>query len=188
MFSLLRKTSFAAAVLLALGPGAAHAQNVPAAPAEKPLHEISGFRSARFGMDEDQVRAAVARDFKDDAALVQPARHPDARYSMLVLPLPSLEPGPGPAGVTYIFAAKEHKLVQVNVLWSTSDKPSDADRARMSTAGIQLADYFRALSWRPDAAYHRTIAGYGTWSAGSKHVVVRTACGSTMVIRSCPDG
>ena len=149
MFSLLRKTSFAMAVLAAAVPGAAHAQATPAA---RPLHELSGFRSARFGMDEDQVRASVARDFKDYAALLQPARHPDARYAMLVLPLPALEPGPGAAGVTYIFAAKEHKLVQVNVLWSTPDKPGDADRARMATAGAQLADYFRALHWRPDAA------------------------------------
>jgi hypothetical protein len=152
MFSLLRKTSFAAAMLLALGTGAAHAQTAPAAPADQALHEITGFRGARFGMDEDQVRAAVAHDFKDYAALLQPARHPDARYSLLVLPLPSLEPGPGAAGVTYIFAAKEHKLVQVNVLWSTSDKPTDADRTRMSAAGVQLADYFRALRWRPNAA------------------------------------
>jgi hypothetical protein len=151
MFSLLRNTSFATALLLALGPGAVHAQAVPAAPADKALHEITGFRSARFGMNEDQVRAAVARDFKDEAALLQTARHPDARYSLLVLPLPSLAPGPGPAGVTYIFAVREHKLVQVNVLWST-DKPADADRARMATAGAQLADYFRALHWRPDAA------------------------------------
>jgi len=151
MFSMLRKTSFAMAMALALGPGGAHAQNAPAAPADAPLHEIGGFRGAHFGMNEDQVRAAVAHDFKDYASLLQPARHPDARYSILVLPLPSLEPGPGTAGVTYIFAAAEHKLVQVNVLWST-DKPSDADRARMSTAGVQLADYFRALRWRPDAA------------------------------------
>lgn len=151
MFSLLRKTSFAMAMLCVLAPGAAQAQNGPAAPADKPLHDITGFRSARFGMNEDQVRAAAARDFKDHAALMQPARHPDPRYSLLVLPLPSLEPGPGAAGVTYIFAAREHKLVQVNVMWST-DKPGDADRARMSTAGMQLAEYFRALGWRPDAA------------------------------------
>ena len=151
MFSLLRKTSFAMAMLCVLAPGAARAQNGPAAPADQPLHDITGFRSARFGMNEDQVRTAAARDFKDHAALMQPARHPDPRYSLLVLPLPALDPGPGAAGVTYIFAAKEHKLVQVNVLWST-DKPGDADLARMSTAGMQLAEYFRALGWRPDAA------------------------------------
>ncbi len=152
MFSLLRKTSFAMAVLAAVVPGAAHAQAAPAAPDARPLHELSGFRSARFGMNEDQVRAAVAHDFKEYAALLEPARHPDARYAMLVLPLPSLEPGPGAAGVTYIFAAKEHKLVQVNVLWSTTDNPGVAERARMATAGTQLADYFRALRWRPGAA------------------------------------
>jgi hypothetical protein len=152
MFSLLRKTSFAGAMLCALVPGVSHAADTPAAPAAKPLHEITGFRSARFGMNEDEVRAAVARDFKDHATLLQPVRHPDPRYSMLVLPLPALEPGPGAAGVTYLFDAAKHKLVQVNVLWSTGDKPADADRTRIVAAGVQLADYFRKLAWRPDAA------------------------------------
>lgn len=152
MFSLLRKTSFAGAMLCALVPGVSHAADTPAAPAAKPLHEITGFRSARFGMNEDEVRAAVARDFKDHATLLQSVRHPDPRYSMLVLPLPALEPGPGAAGVTYLFDAAKHKLVQVNVLWSTGDKPADADRTRIVTAGVQLADYFRKLAWRPDAA------------------------------------
>ena len=54
--------------------------------------------------------------------------HPDPRYSMLVLPLPSLEPGPGAAGVTYLFAGAAHKRVQVNVLWRTGDQPAGADR------------------------------------------------------------
>jgi hypothetical protein len=152
MFSLLRKTSFAGAMLCALVPGVSHAADAPAAPAAKPLHEITGFRSARFGMNEDEVRAAVARDFKDHATLLQSVRHPDARYSMLVLPLPALEPGPGAAGVTYLFDAAKHKLVQVNVLWSTGDKPADAERTRIVAAGVQLADYFRKLAWRPDAA------------------------------------
>jgi hypothetical protein len=152
MFSLLRKTSFAAAMLVALVPGASRAADVPAAPAARPLHEITGFRSARFGMNEDEVRAAVARDFKDHATLLQAVRHPDPRYGMLVLPLPALAPGPGAAGVTYLFDAARHKLVQVNVLWSTGDKPDEADRTRMVTAGVQLADYFRKLAWRPDAA------------------------------------
>jgi hypothetical protein len=152
MFSLLRKTSFAGAMLCVLVPAVSHAADVPAAPAARPLHDIAGFRSARFGMNEDEVRAAVAHDFKDYATLLQPARHPDPRYSMLVLPLPSLEPGPGAAGVTYLFAGAEHKLVQVNVLWSTGDKPAEADRTRIVTAGVQLADFFRALRWRPDAA------------------------------------
>jgi hypothetical protein len=144
MFSFIRNTSFATALLLALGPGTVHAQ---AAPADKALHEIAGFRSARFGMNEDQVRAAVARDFKDQATLLQTARHPDPRYSVLVLPLPALEPGPGPAGVTYIFAAQEHKLVQVNVLWSM-DKPGARTRRRWACRSERTASCCSAGSTR----------------------------------------
>ena len=138
--------------LSAVGLGAAHAQTAPAAPAARSLHEIKGFRSAHFGMSEEEVRAAVARDFKDYAALIQQADNPVDRVRLLVLPLPALEPGPGAAGVTYIFGATSHKLIQVNVLWTTSPKPGDAERSRLATAGIQLSDYFRALGWRPDAA------------------------------------
>jgi hypothetical protein len=130
---------------------------------QDPLRRDFYFRLSRLSPDfqrqpereQRAPRTGLPLDFAAQRgrapALLQPARHPDARYSLLVLPLPALEPGPGPAGVTYIFAAAEHKLVQVNVLWNT-DKPGDADRARMTAAGVQLADYFRALRWRPDAA------------------------------------
>lgn len=111
------------------------------------LHEIKGFRSARFGMDEQQVRAAVAVDFKEQAKLLQQANVPGGAR-VLVLPLAQLAPGPGPAGVTYIFDSSSGKLAQVNLLWTAEAK----ERGQLAAAGTQLADSFRALKWRPDAA------------------------------------
>ncbi|WP_426336204.1 hypothetical protein ACN9MY_23510 [Pseudoduganella sp. R-31] len=119
--------------------------------AQDALHEIKGFRSARFGMDEQQVRAAVAADFKEQAKLLQQAKLPGGAR-VLVLPLAQLSPGPGPAGVTYIFDGPGGKLVQVNLLWSTSQSPDAAERNRLAAAGVKLADSFRALKWRPKAA------------------------------------
>lgn len=151
MFLSLRKASLSMTFFLAAGVALAHAENMPSQ-ASRPLHEVNGFRRVHFGMDEAQVRAAIARDFKDQAALVQQVDHPAKRVRMLVLPLPALEPGPGPAGVTYIFGATTNKLIQVNVLWTTSPRPDEAERTRLTSAGVQLSDYFRALKWRPNAA------------------------------------
>lgn len=148
MFSYSRKA--VAALSFFLASGAAIAQSQPAPQAA--FHEIGGFRSAHFGMDEAAVRAAVAQDFKDNAGYLQAADNPAAGVRLLVLPLPALEPGPGPAGITYIFGAHSHRLIQVNVLWSTGASPTEAERNRLGVAGVQLSDYFRALKWRPNAS------------------------------------
>jgi len=111
------------------------------------LHEIKGFRSARFGMDEQQVRAAVAVDFKEQGKLLQQANLPGGGR-VLVLPLAQLAPGPGPAGVSYIFDGASGKLAQVNLQWTAEA----AERSKLAAAGAQLADSFRALKWRPNAA------------------------------------
>lgn len=119
--------------------------------AQDALHEIKGFRSARFGMDEQQVRAAVAMDFKEQASLLQSAKAPGGGR-VLVLPLAQLAPGPGPAGVTYLFDAASGKLAQVNLQWSTAAGADAAERGRLAAAGARLADSFRVLKWRPNAA------------------------------------
>jgi hypothetical protein len=138
-------------ILLASGAGMAQGAT-PAVPAAPQYHEITGFRGAHFGMTEAQVRAAIARDFPEQAAHIQQAELPTPEVRALVLPVPALEPGPGPAGLTYLFNTKSGKLIQVNVLWSTGPTPDEAERNRLATAGMQLAEYFRVLKWRPNAA------------------------------------
>lgn len=144
MFSTFRKAVLAMSILLASPLG--HSQSATT------FHEIKGFRSAHFGMSEAEVRAAIARDFPAQAAHVQHTDFPTGGVRALVLPLPALEPGPGPAGVTYLFGAGERKLMQVNLLWTTGAKPADAERSRLLTAGVQLTEYFRVMAWRPKAA------------------------------------
>lgn len=127
-------------------------QTFVAKAAQQAPHEIKGFRGARFGMNEQQVRAAVAVDFKDQAHLLQSAGPAPGGVKVLVLPLAQLTPGPGPAGVTYLFDGASGKLVQVNLLWSTAPGADAAEKGRLAAAGAQLADAFRALQWRPNAA------------------------------------
>lgn len=59
----LARRAAAIACLLSIACGMpAHAAEDPAKP-ELPKYEVSGFRDARFGMTEPEVRAAVSKDF-----------------------------------------------------------------------------------------------------------------------------
>ena len=133
-----------ASLLLATSAGAC-AQGGP------PLFQIAGFRSAHFGMTQAEVRAAIERDFKPAADAVSVIENPLEKTSIVVVRLARLEPGPTPATVSYIIGATSRKLMHVNVVWSTGPAPTTPVRTAIAVAGVQLADYFRAQRWRPNA-------------------------------------
>jgi hypothetical protein len=133
--------------LAVAGPG--RAQGVAQAPAG---YDIAGFRSARFGMSEAEVRAAIAKDF--GALNVTPNANPAEGTSALQLTVDHLDPGPGAAQVTYIFGATTHTLAHINVIWITGPEPTTEQRAAIITAGLQLANYFQT---RP-APFKATLA------------------------------
>lgn len=137
---------FLLAPCLALATVVAIAQ--PAADA----HRVVGFRSAHFGMDEAQVRSAIGQDFKPVSDNLSMLKNPAENTELLLLRLAELEPGPGPASVSYIFGAKSRRLMHVNVVWKTGETPSDEARNQIAAAGLQLTNYFRDLSWRPGAS------------------------------------
>lgn len=117
-----------------------------------PFHYITGFRSARWGMDEEQVRQAIVADFQIPDTSIGQLVNPDEATTVLVAELPSLSPGPGPAAVYYVFGATSNKLMHISVIWTTSDTPTDTERTHIAVAGMQLANYFSGLHWKPDGA------------------------------------
>jgi len=112
-------------------------------------HAITGFRSAQFGMDAAQVQAAIANDFKPAPDAVSVLENPTERTQVILLRLAALEPGPGPASVSYILGATSKRLIHVNVVWKTDGTPPDDTRNKMAAAGVMLANYFRNLAWKP---------------------------------------
>lgn len=116
------------------------------------VHRVVGFRSAHFGMDEAQVRSAIAQDFKPVSDSMSMLKNPAENTQVLVLRVAELEPGPGPVSISYIFGAKSKRLMHVNVVWKTDDTPSDEARNKIAAAGMQLTNYFRDLSWKPGAS------------------------------------
>ena len=98
---------------------------------------IDGYRSARFGMTEAEVKKAIKADFSVD----EPAKavNETERTSVLIVPGKSLIPDSPPATVSYIFGATTAKLIQVNVVWGDN---GGVDTKQIVPTTNALAAYF----------------------------------------------
>jgi hypothetical protein len=146
------------AVSLGLNPAGAQnpAPDKPAAKtagdAEKaaepagPPAAIAGFRTAQFGMSEDQLRQAIAKDFPTAATKLKKTTHPSEKTTVLILPVLDLVPNTGSAQVSYILGHKSKKLIQVNVVWR-SDGSEEHNETVVGTAN-SLRDYFAGQSYK----------------------------------------
>lgn len=100
----------------------AAAQNPPASASPSTAQsarqaKLEGFRNARFGMTEAQVRDAIAKDFKLSGDAIQRVEDPTERTSALIIKVNDLLPDSGPAVVAYLLGYKSKKLFRVNVIW-----------------------------------------------------------------------
>jgi hypothetical protein len=120
---------------------------------ELPKYEVTGFRDARFGMTEPEVRAAIKNSFAVKDADIKTSSNPTEGTTLLIARVESLDPGPGPADITYIFGNKSKRLIQVNVAWGEDapNKPTSANA--IVAAGTRRVRYFLGFSW------HKTRVG-----------------------------
>jgi hypothetical protein len=107
----------------------------------------NGYRSARFGMDEVQLRKVIAADFAPPPEALRSVENPQENTRALVLQLPKLEPGPGPANVVYVLSAADGRLVHVSLQWTTGPQPSAEERQQMAVAGARLANGLKQHDW-----------------------------------------
>jgi hypothetical protein len=110
---------------------------------------INGFRSARFGMREEQVRVAVRSDFPAAAARLTSTINPAEKTTVLSLTVPDLLPDTGKARISYILGYRSKKLIQVNIVW-VSDRTPAGDAAIVAAAN-SLRDYFVSEKLRSDS-------------------------------------
>lgn len=135
---------------LLIGLGLAQAQDRPQQAQDQPKYEVTGFRDARFGMTEAEVRAAVKKSFAVKDADIKTTANPTEGTTLLIVRVDSLDPGPGPATITYIFGNKSKKLIQVNVVWGEDAPNSSSDANAIIGAGTRLERYFQGFGWRKD--------------------------------------
>ena len=117
---------------------------------ELPKYEVTGFRDARFGMTEPEVRAAIKKSFPVKDADINTGSNPTEGTTLLTVRVSPLDPGPGTATVTYIFGNKSKKLIQVNVVWGEDAPSNSSDANAIVGAGTRLERYFQGFSWRKD--------------------------------------
>jgi len=111
-----------AALMIAMLASPAIAQNRPAtaSPAPSPAAkqvQVEGFRNARFGMTESQIRDAIGKDFKLSGDAIQRVEEPTERTTALIVKVNDLLPDSGPAVIAYLLGYKTKKLFRVNVIW-----------------------------------------------------------------------
>lgn len=130
--------------------------------AAKPVVEaaaINGFRSAKFGMSERDVRDAIKTDFSQGDKGVTSADNATERTQSLVVKVKELLPDAPPAVVSYILGAKSKKLIQINVGWGTAETGTTPIETLVGTAN-SLRDYFlRKGSYKGTAANQKLPDG-----------------------------
>jgi hypothetical protein len=170
--------AFGAAVIavLLLNPAVAVSQPAPAAsdqrqppgttatPSEsEPVEhaKVEGFRSARWGMDAAQIKAAIHKDFGIPAEKVKTEENAAERTTVLTIAVNDLLEGAGPARISYILGYKTKKLIQAAVLWGTPVDPQ-AQPEKIVAAANQLRQLFLDSGYQPETVVANARMADGT--------------------------
>ena len=129
---------------------AAPAQTPAPAQVQPQKYEVTGFREAHFGMTEADVRNVAGKAFGLKATDLVSGANPVEGTTVLTAKVSSLDPGPGPARIAYIFGATSKKLIQVNVVWGEDVATPPIDTNAIIAAGTRLQRYFADFGWRKD--------------------------------------
>jgi len=119
----------------------------PAAPAEE--FRLNGFRSANFGMTQDQVRQAIRRDFNLSGERVVASENGVERTQILTIQVPDLLPGSGPTQVAYVFGFRSKQLVQITVTFGGTVNPNLTQPAVIDFARLLLG-YLSGTGYKAD--------------------------------------
>jgi hypothetical protein len=164
----MRTAALAIALMLAGWPASrvGAAETTPSAQPQDQAAEqveqarVEGFRSARWGMTEAQVKAAILKDFNIAADKVQTEENSSERTTVLSVTVNELLEGAGKARVSYILGYTSKKLIQVNVVWGTSIDPQTKPE-RVVAAANQLRALFLSSGYDPATTASNVATGQG---------------------------
>lgn len=111
---------------------------------------IDGFRSAKFGMNEADVRAAIAKDFGAKPDAVRAQDNASELTHSLLYSAPELLPNGGTAELSYVFGYKSKSLIQVGAVWSKGTDAAITPEKLFSNANI-LRAHFLSEGFKPDS-------------------------------------
>jgi hypothetical protein len=134
------------------------AQSPPSEPGERAA--VTGFRSARWGMTEAQVKAAIQKDFNIPPDKVQAQENLSERTTVLATTVDDLLEGAGKARVSYILGHATKKLIQVNIVWGTGSDPQ-VKPERVVAGANQLRTLFLSSGYEPATVISNVSAANG---------------------------
>lgn len=114
----------------------------------KTVAALEGFRSAKFGMSEKEIRAVILKDFNKSKKQTIRNKNRTERTRSLTISVPDVLSEGGTAKVSYVFGYKTKKLIQIGVSWS---KASDAKMTEemLYSNGEILRNHFQAAGYNP---------------------------------------
>ena len=129
-------------------------KDAPTAPAGAPnvmpqTADVAGFRSARFGMSENDVRNAFAKDLGVKADAIRADTNPSEQTKVLTIKAHDVLPGGGTAEVSYVLGFKSKTLIQVGIAWSKAIDDKMTPEQLFSNSTV-LRTHFLAAGYKPD--------------------------------------
>jgi hypothetical protein len=110
---------------------------------------VAGFRSAKFGMNEPEVRQAIMRDFGVKADAIRAEDNSAEQTHVLIITVTDLLQGGGKAALSYVFGYKTKTLIQVGAIWSKATDDNMTPDRLFSNANILRAHFVQA-GYRPE--------------------------------------
>lgn len=107
---------------------------------------VTGYRSAKFGMTEAEVRSAIAADFSN--VPVTEGANPFEGTMSLSVTLEALPPANSAAKVTYILGKATGRLITVTTVWWTPDDADAAARETLIAAASKVTGEFIGYTWK----------------------------------------
>ncbi len=150
--------AFSAVVVAWLAlPGFAQSEVVQS---PQPPASVDGFRSAKFGMSQDEVRRAIKTDFDLEGEAVTFSENPVERTDVLSVTVPDLLDDGGVAEISYVFGYKSAALIQAGISWSAASDPA-LDPVRLYANGEVLRRHFLAQGFVPETIQTSTVLDSG---------------------------
>jgi hypothetical protein len=123
--------------------------------------KVDGFRSARWGIDGAQVKAAILKDFGIPAEKVKTEENAAERTTILSATVNDILEGAGPARISYVLGFKTKRLIQVTILWGTPVDPQ-AHPDKIVAAANQLRQLFLDSGYQPETVVTNARMADGT--------------------------
>lgn len=132
-----------------------------AVPANAQAEGIVGFRSARFGMTEEEVLAAIEADFGIAAWAASRVVQPVEKTTSLVIKIDGLVADTGVVEIAYLLGYRSKKLMQVNMLWRQPPGALDGS-ARLARAAAVMMRRFALQRFPRDENVENTVLEDGS--------------------------